>query len=146
MKQEFQKKSINLPRNSLDFSSQEPDAPLPWGERVFVPDFFWGEGASVHRLSQHAHFTLGNRFWGPDPLGSSEQCENGYNDLLDGTRLLPLLPSKPRPHPPPESLLKVNPLSVFNAGSHYLGARPQCFLVLLSCYDVWWFIGANSDV
>ena len=31
-------------------------------------------------------------------------------------------------------LLKVNPLSVFNAGSHYASARPQCFLVLLSCY------------
>ena len=151
MKQEFQKKSINLPRNSLDFSSQEPglacvQTPLFPGERESVPDFFWGEGASVHRLSQHAHFTLGNRFLGPDPLGSPEQCENGYNDLLDGTRLLPLLPSKPRPRPPPESLLKVNPLSVFNAGSHYLGARPQCFLVLLSCYDLWWFIGANSDV
>ena len=61
---------------------------------------------------------------GPDPLGSPEQCENGYNDLLDGTRLLPLLPSKPRPHPPPESLLKVNPLSVLSAGSHYVSARP----------------------
>ena len=45
-----------------------------------------------------------------------------------------LVSSHPTPTPPSSGERKVNPLSVFNAGSHYASARPQCFLVLLSCY------------
>ena len=51
----------------------------------FPPETPDTQASSSTTPSDQLHLTLGFRV----------QCENGYNDLLDGTRFLPLLPSNP---------------------------------------------------